>query len=98
MPIIHGHRIEVEGDTYVAPDIIEEMIDVIGENDDDTEETSKTLLQIYVASNEENRHVIDNVFVALCGYRISALVQLAGEVKLGKLLEPHEPATDSDKV
>jgi len=54
--------------------LMERIQEQIRTDDEDTEKQSSKLMDIYAATDEKGRALIDDVMMTLCGWRLATLI------------------------
>ena len=55
--------------------LIDRIRDLINTDDDDTQLQSSNIIDYYNESTEKQKKVIDDIFIALCGYSLNTLIK-----------------------
>lgn len=72
--VMRGPTVEVGETLYPAPEIIDEIMDMI-RDEGDADAASVELVEIYADADAAGRVHIDNTLVAISGYNMKSLLQ-----------------------
>jgi len=55
--------------------LIERITEEILSDDGDTDRMSKKMIQLYKEGTKEEKHIINNIFICLCGWTMEKLLK-----------------------
>lgn len=73
--VLRGPTVEVGEVTYPCPDLLDEIRESMEENNADADDVSADLIDLWVKSSDEDRHAMDELLIALCGFRMQKLLE-----------------------
>ena len=85
--VIRGPMIEIDGEKYPVPDMLNEIIDSMEEEVEEIDDNNEDLANMYMDSDETVRKYIDATLICICGYSLPTLMRLADEDAATKLLD-----------
>lgn len=60
-------------------DLLTEIYTLMSEDDDDPEDQSQHLVDLYEKADEAGKRLIDDTLICVCGYSLPSLKERAGE-------------------
>ena len=86
----------VANETHPVPDIVETLMNEIGNDDGNTLDVSRELIEHYIKADFPERVTMDAILIILCGWDMGNLIGESGNEALATLVDPyHKPEAEN---